>query len=69
MTRDATDRRTHRRQTPRRADDHGADNVRRIPTSNLDPEVPLVAETTDQDDANGSYRADPFELALMEGSE
>jgi hypothetical protein len=68
MTRDTTDRRTYRR-TPRRTDDHGADNVRRIPTPNLDPEVPLVPETTDGDDEYGTYRADPFELALMEGSE
>ena len=65
MTRDTTDRRTHRGRTPRRTADH----VRRIPTPDPDPEVPLAPETTGQNDGDGGYRADPFELALMEGSE
>jgi hypothetical protein len=68
MTRDTTDRRPNRRQTPYRGDDRDADQGRRDRTRD-DTGVPLVPETTPGSDPTETYRPGPFELALMEDSE
>jgi hypothetical protein len=75
MTPDTTDRQPNRRRTearpgPRRADERETSRVRLLPRPDEETGAPLVPEMPrSEEPGEDQYRPQPFERALLEGSE